>query len=419
MTDSQHQSPADKALAKIAELIVERITALKGQNWEKTWFPASYQGLPRNLSGRPYNGMNTLILDFATCVKGHDVPVFLTFNQAKKEGLHIAKGAKSVPILYYDFILKDEKGKTISPEAYEQMGLAARQQVTRIPLLKKFDVFNVADTNLREIKPEVYETLKQEFAAQSITDTKGMYANPALDRMIDKQEWLCPIHPQLGDDAYYHPAKDFIVLPLKAQFRKGNTSEAVHRSGMEFYATAMHEMAHSTGVPQRLNREKGKMFGDAKYAKEELVAELTAATLGRQLGFDKKVTDNNAKYLSNWLGALKKEPKFVLTILGDVGKAAGMIMKEIEKQRLSLEQASAAPAVIITDAKLVKHRNGTFSARGKADGKDTGLIPMDKQTAAQYFKLSSAEKTAFLSAYIDAHYSPHGHSHAQKSTRKL
>jgi len=70
----------------------------------------------------------------------------------------------------------------------------------------------------------------------------------------------------------------------------------------------------------------GKKFGDKKYAKEELVAELTAATVSQQLGFDKHVTDNSAMYLSNWVKALKEEPKFIYTVLSEVGKAQGLIM---------------------------------------------------------------------------------------------
>lgn len=99
--------------------------------------------------------------------------------------------------------------------------------------------------------------------------------------------------------------------------------------GMEFYATLLHEMVHSTGTPERLNRNTGKRFGDNLYAKEELVAELGAARVGQELGFDKRILDNNAAYLDGWISSLKQEPKFILSLMGDVDKASRMILEKL------------------------------------------------------------------------------------------
>jgi antirestriction protein ArdC len=87
----------------------------------------------------------------------------------------------------------------------------------------------------------------------------------------------------------------------------------------------LHEMAHSTGSKNRLNRLGGSAFGSEDYAKEELVAELTAALIGHSLGFNTRVRENNAAYLSSWLKSLKEEPKFLVSVLSDVSKAAQMI----------------------------------------------------------------------------------------------
>jgi antirestriction protein ArdC len=75
---------------------------------------------------------------------------------------------------------------------------------------------------------------------------------------------------------------------------------------MEYYSSIAHEMAHSTGVEKRLGRDMEGHFGDPKYAKEELVAELTAAMVGNTMGFDKRILDNNAKYVDGWMDTLKK-----------------------------------------------------------------------------------------------------------------
>lgn len=473
----------DKALSKIADLIVQRMEELKGENWQKPWFPTT-QMLPQNLSGRPYNGMNQLILDFESAVKRRELPVFLTFNQAVNEGLHIKKGSVSTPILYYERTYCDENGKRVPGDIVREMSMEEKEKLTSRAVLKKFDLFNIADTNFQEIHPERYEQLKKKAAVGEVKDVQGMYSNKELDRMFAKQEWLCPIDIKKSEGAYYSPATDSITLPLKAQFKIGTSPEEVYRDGMEFYSTAIHEMTHSTGSPNRLDREKGKMFGDRAYAKEELVAELTAALTGQTLGFDRKISDNSAKYLNNWVGALKSEPRFVLTVLGDVAKAHGVIMGEVEKQQLALQQASqeqkgeksrslydlqaqyshinarypsavtdettrqiahrvqqaqeiikayeqniataygkewldnpknhhtpipktvyAASAetltVNISDATLVKMRNGDYAVRAKVDGRDTGLLHISNDKAVDYLKLSNeGKKAAFLKQVV-------------------
>lgn len=89
-------------------------------------------------------------------------------------------------------------------------------------------------------------------------------------------------------------------------------------------------------TPERLNREMGGRFGDPKYAKEELVAELTAAMISHSMGFDSKVTDNSAAYLDSWIGALRKEPKFIVSVMADVNKASDLILDHVDRQRLAL-----------------------------------------------------------------------------------
>ena len=142
--------------------------------------------------------------------------------------------------------------------------------------------------------------------------------------MIETQGWLCPIlADKRVDGAFYSLAKDIVVLPMKEQFNIGDTPEEIYRGGMEFYSTMLHEMSHSTMTPERLNREMGGRFGDPKYAKEELVAELTAAMICHSMGFDMKVTDNSAAYLDSWIGVLKQEPKFIVSVMADVNEGFG------------------------------------------------------------------------------------------------
>ena len=112
---------------------------------------------------------------------------------------------------------------------------------------------------------------------------------------------------------------------------------------MEYYSSIVHEMAHSTGVEKRLGRDMEGHFGDKKYAKEELVAELTAAMVGNSMGFDKRILDNNAKYVDGWMDTLKKEPRFILSVMADVNKASHMILDHVDAQRLEMGMTTIQP----------------------------------------------------------------------------
>ena len=159
-------------------------------------------------------------------------------------------------------------------------------------------------TNLAEVQPERIQKLMDRFKVPELRDTEGMYTHAALDRMVETQQWLCPIRADKRENgAYYSPSKDIVVLPMKAQFNIGDSPEETYRGGMEYYSTMLHEMTHSTMTPERLNREMGGRFGDPKYAKEELVAELTAAMISHSMGFDSRITDNSAAYLDSWSGS--------------------------------------------------------------------------------------------------------------------
>lgn len=329
-------SKTEEAVQKFANMMIEKMTALKNQDWEKGWINGLGCGLPQNYTGRTYNASNSFMLDLLSVAEGYSMPVFMTFKQAVDNKLKINAGSNSFPVVYWDLIIKDENGNKLSKEDYNKLSLGDKLNCKTIPFLKYYNVFNIDQTNFKEVYPEKYETLKEKFKVPEIKDAIGMYTNNALDSLIEKQSWYCPIQTdKLSNKASYSPSKDVIVVPTKAQFNKHEAKEDIYRDGMEYYSTLLHEMAHSTKGKDRLQREGGK-FGDRKYAKEELVAELTAALIGTTMGFDSKITDNSAKYLDNWISVLKEEPKFIISVMSDVNKAADMILDKIDEQRMAI-----------------------------------------------------------------------------------
>ncbi|WP_418171658.1 zincin-like metallopeptidase domain-containing protein, partial [Alistipes putredinis] len=156
-----------------------------------------------------------------------------------------------------------------------------------------------------------------------------------LDRMLAEQSWLCPILLRSGNRASYSPTLDRIVCPEKRQFPEGAA----------FWGTLLHEVTHSTGHPERLNRPFGACYGDADYIREELVAELTAALCGAMLGFATTPREESAAYIKDWLAEFHKEPTYLFDILTDVNRAARMI-----SERLACEQEPETPGAIPAEA---------------------------------------------------------------------
>lgn len=363
-SDGRNNKPGE-ILKKFADMMVKIIKTADSNNWKKGWIGVngSIQGLPQNISGRTYSGGNSFFLMANTAEKGYKTPVYMTFYQAKEQNLHVNSGEKSVPIFKWGLSIKDENGKKVSEEAYNEMSQDERSKMDVRPFPRVFNVFNIDQTNLVEVNKKKYDAIVARFQVpeQEVRDTEGMYVNEALDRMFEKKEWLSKVqcdHP--SDRAFYQPSTDTIVLPMKEQFKTGQTSEEIYHDGMEYYSTALHEMAHSTGHESRLDRKFGGN-GTDDYAHEELIAEMTSALVGSTMGFDRKILNNNASYLSGWLNRLNHKPETIASIMTDVGKASDMIIEKIDEQRIALNRRPLKAG----NLEGLDEELGTTTARGK------------------------------------------------------
>jgi hypothetical protein len=218
-----------KAVDRFTEMMIERMEQMKSVGWHKGWIggAAAPGAMPQNVSGRGYSGSNSFFLQLDTALRGYSMPVYLTFKQANDLGAHVKKGESAMPVLYWDIMARDKDGRKITKEAYRKMSLAERIQVQTIPFLKAYNVFNIDQTNLTEVKPDKVEALKKLFSPLELRDAEGMFTSKALDRMFEKQEWICPIqYDKQVPGAYFSPSKDIIVIPRKEQFNIGKTSKA-------------------------------------------------------------------------------------------------------------------------------------------------------------------------------------------------
>lgn len=325
----------DDVLERFSEMMISRMQKMKASDWSKGWLTQSYGGNPVNLGGREYNGMNAFSLFLRMIDDSRfKYPIFATFKQIKAIGASVTKDEKSFPVLFWNIQYKDKNGNKIDEITYDNMNITDQLECRAQPFLKSYNVFNLAQTNLEEVAPKEMEKLKNKFGfndkKELPTDTIGMYENKEIDDMLVNQKWVCPIRfDQYSSSAYYRTVSDEITVPLKSQFKRSLTEDGVFEDGQEYYSTLIHEMIHSTGHKSRLNRNFEKEKGVKDYAREELVAELGAALVSNILGFSSRVLNNSAAYLDAWIGKLKQQPKFIVSVLSDAGKAAKMILEVI------------------------------------------------------------------------------------------
>ena len=265
-------------------------------------------------NGKPYQGINPLLLNFAG-KRGE----MITFNQCKAEGGRIKKGAKSAVIVFWNMITKetdelDENGNKI---------------VKKIPVLKTYNVFSVEDDcEGLEVKhhPEPVEIkiplTHLEPVAGGIDE--GAY-DPAAESIVagylNRAQTLRLDREGSSDRAYYSPTLDRIVVPNVTQFSQVE----------EFYSTLFHELGHSTGHASRLNRfgagDGAAAFGDESYSREELVAEITAASILNTLGLESGNSfRNSAAYVKSWSEHIKNDPMMFITAAGRAEKAIDLIL---------------------------------------------------------------------------------------------
>lgn len=339
---SDGRSAEDRALERFAEMVIQKIETIQS-DWKKPWFTENTLSWPKNLSGRKYNGMNAFMLYLHCENEKYQIPVFMTFEQVRglnykgpardgkrltdEEGqllseVSVLKGAKSFPVFLTIFsVVHNETKRKIKIEDYRNLSKDEQKEYTVYPNMQVYNVFNVSQTNIQEARPELYAKLMAENVALPPELSADGYCFPAMDEMVRNNEWLCPIYLKHQDKAYYSISKDEIVIPEKEQFHDAES----------FYGTELHEIIHSTGAKQRLDRfSPDSYFGSPEYSKEELVAEFGSALVMQEYGLSKTIKEESCAYLKSWLKELKESPTFIKSILLDVKRATAMVNERIE-----------------------------------------------------------------------------------------
>ena len=274
--------------AEVSARIVAELEA-GAAPWVKPWSSTPGANTPCNaVTNRPYSGCNVVLLWMAHAA-GYRAPRFLTFKQALELGGHVRKGERGTKVYFVKQLQIRDDG-------------AGDNALTRlVPMMREYTVFNVDQC---------------ENLPDSVTAGK-----PARVRNPDTRDALADafLHSSGADireghgEAYYVPSRDFISMPAFGAFKGAD----------HFYNVAFHELTHWTAHKSRLDRDLKNRFGSHNYAAEELIAELGAAFLSAEFGFDGDV--RNAGYIATWIDLLKADKRAFFTACSRASKAADYI----------------------------------------------------------------------------------------------
>ncbi len=281
------QSPA----AQITSVIIEKLEQ-GTRPWVKPWrgVPVSR---PLRSCGTPYRGMNTFWLWMIAEAAGFLSPYWMTYRQCQKLGGQVRKGEKATIAIFYKSYDKQIEGDD------GEEGTEKRR------VLKAYAVFNADQC---DGLPEMYR------AKRELEPVEPAGREERLDTFFSAVG--AELRHQ-GSEAYYEPVLDRITMPPAALFEGYD----------HYYATLAHELSHWTGHGSRLGRDLKNRFGTESYAAEELVAELSAAILGAELGLPVAHLDHHASYIAHWLELLKSDDRAMLTAAAKAEEAASLIMK--------------------------------------------------------------------------------------------
>ena len=280
------------AKTNVYEMVTERIIAELEKGvipWEKPWTGVR-SGAYNRVSKRPYSLLNQMLLKHTG--------EYATYKQWQDLGGQVKKGEMSEIVVFWKIFETEETNKD-----------TGEKETKKIPLLRYYNVFHISQ--VEGVEPLKPEQLNDE--VEPIEEADKIITDYITREHIEFTECR-------SNEAYYSPSQDAVVVPMKEQYKVIN----------EYYSTTFHELTHSTGHKNRLNRlETGAVaaFGSETYSKEELVAEIGSASLMNLLGIETvKTFRNSAAYIQSWLQVLRNDNKFIVSASSKAEKAVNYIL---------------------------------------------------------------------------------------------
>lgn len=302
--------------------------------WQKPWESA---GIPVNpTTDKAYRGGNAIHLMATGLARGYEDPRWMTYRQAAEKGWQVRQGEKGTHVEFWGVKTKQEAKSPEPAKLHDEE--PGRENRSRL-IHRVYTVFNAKQINgvpaFERERPSTFEAVQR--GEQILTNSGAKIA-----------------HDQ-RDHAFYRPSTDSIHLPTKDAFK----------DAPGYYGTALHELAHWTGHPSRLNRatlNDSYRFGDLNYAKEELRAELASVFIAVEVGLPHNPA-NHAAYVGSWIKALKEDKNEIFRAAHDASAAADFVLTlERESSRAEALEASGAASPGLDNAQEIQNEIEVLAA---------------------------------------------------------
>lgn len=311
-------TPSEKIAQRYAEIFVSVFDRIVGDPTSPLLVMGSFP--QAGVNGVAFRGGNALLASLVAADRGFGIPIWLTRSKISELGLLINKGERNTPIVHYDVYYEDQNTGKRDPQMddarYRALSDEERKQWVKRCYMTSFPEFNIAQTNFADVYPQQWEELLQQFGSPErvVAECRD------LDRLVDlapgeEGAWLCPV--KLEEDRkrplYREPYDDILVGP-----------KSVYADQNRYYADLVHEMAHSTGSEGRMDRNLSSGVLNER-AREELVAELSGATVCTMLGIQTGLQEHNLGFLKAWSGAISEDPTEIYKAVNEAARAAELI----------------------------------------------------------------------------------------------
>jgi len=327
----------------IYQMVTDKIVAALDAGtvpWHMPWKrDGTGPAYPMRMSSRtPYRGVNVWLLGVTAMTMGYTSAWWGTYDQiGKLAGMVEAPMMRDgKPVLYKTGKLRGQPRMHLVSTDGTERGVRAGEKSTTVVLNRRFTwedkndlddqgrpkrkvgftlrYYSVFNADQAEGMPERYLA-----SPDPVTEPEPFQGIEAADDVIS--DYLARGGPSVTHRdpgrAFYRSGPDEMNLPPDENFE----------SVGERYSTWFHEIGHSTGHPDRLNRRgiaEFDHFGSGQYAQEELVAEIACAMLCAVTEID-GVFDNSAAYIAGWLRKLRSDSKVIVQAAGQAQRAADLV----------------------------------------------------------------------------------------------
>lgn len=330
-------SSKGKQKKTVADIIINRILKDVEENgcmpWQKPY--RCYNSF-NYFTMNTYRGINRLLLPFGEYITKKQIR---EYNEKNNEDYTFQKGIKWYPVVYFT-----TKEVEISLQELEEMfknvdlskdGYIGTDGIWSYYIVKGKGVKSRNILKYFEVADRVhFRNSKGELLPSRIEEGKVTLTYEEPSKVIDnyiKRSGVHMVTDHIGIPCY-SPKLDTVKLNPHT-----NTEE-------EYFSTAFHELAHSTGHFSRLNRE-GINYPEVLkpsekedlYAVEECIAEITASLLCGECGVHEfstsgtKSYENNLAYINGWKKKIQDWNKKFIYIVSQADKAFYHILEGLDE----------------------------------------------------------------------------------------